>query len=282
VDSGIVEGDSVSPFYDPMLAKLIAWGETREEARLRLLAMLEETAVGGFKTNLGFLKRVLAHPGFAAGELDTGFIPRHQALLLPPVSELPAEFWQLAGEAMVQSEAARTRSDDPHSPWSNNCGWRSVTAQQVSLHLSCQGQRHWLRLQREGGESSYQLKGERIYHQHSDKLTSHPALRRGNALFIEWAGELREVRRVDPIAEVEASHSHQGGLTAPMNGSIVRVLVEVGQPVEAGAALVVLEAMKMEHSIRAPHAGIVKALYCGEGELVSEGTALVELEEQPA
>jgi len=282
VDSGIVEGDSVSPFYDPMLAKLIAWGETREEARLRLLAMLEDTAVGGFKTNLGFLKRVLAHPSFAAGELDTGFIPRHQAQLLPPASELPAEFWQLAGEAMVQSEAARSRSDDPHSPWSNNCGWRSVTAQQVSLHLSCQGQRQWLRLQREGGESSYQLKGERIYHQHRDKLTSHSALRRGDALFIEWAGELREVRRVDPIAEVEASHSHQGGLTAPMNGSIVRILVEVGQTVEAGAALVVLEAMKMEHSIRAPHAGIVKALYCGEGELVSEGAALVELEEVSA
>jgi 3-methylcrotonyl-CoA carboxylase alpha subunit len=282
VDSGIVEGDSVSPFYDPMLAKLIAWGETREEARLRLLAMLGETAVGGFKTNLGFLQRVLAHPSFAAGELDTGFIPRHHAVLLPALNELPDGFWQLAGEAMLQSQAARIRSDDPHSPWSNNCGWRSVTAQQVSLHLSCQGQRHWLRLQREGGESSYQLKGERIYHQHRDKLTSHPALRRGDALFIEWAGELREVRRVDPIAEVEASHSHQGGLSAPMNGSIVRLLVEVGQAVEAGAALVVLEAMKMEHSIRAPHAGIVKALYCAEGELVSEGAALVALDEQPA
>ncbi|MBX9754366.1 MAG: acetyl/propionyl/methylcrotonyl-CoA carboxylase subunit alpha [Pseudomonadaceae bacterium] len=295
VDSGIVEGDSVSPFYDPMLAKLIAWGETREEARLRLLAMLEETAVGGFKTNLGFLKRVLAHPGFAAGELDTGFIPRHQAQLLPPVSELPAEFWQLAGEAMVQSEAARIRSDDAHSPWSSISGWRSVTGQQISLHLSCQGERRWVHPTGSAefnGQSlicKSQLAGDPHASQSiASKLAptemqrSLRAIRRGNALFIEWAGELREVRRVDPIAEVEASHSHQGGLTAPMNGSIVRVLVEVGQAVEAGAALVVLEAMKMEHSIRAPHAGIVKALYCGEGELVSEGTALVELEEQPA
>ena len=280
VDSGIIEGDSVSPFYDPMLAKLIAWGETREEARLRLLAMLAETAVGGFKTNLGFLQRVLAHPSFAAAELDTGFIPRHHAVLLPALNELPEAFWQLAGEAMLQSEAARSRADDAHSPWSNNAGWRSASAAQVSLHLSCQGQRHWLRLQREGGESSYQLKGERIFHQHRDKLTSHLALRRGEALFIEWAGELREVRRVDPIAEAEASHSQQGGLTAPMNGSIVRLLVEVGQTVEAGAALVVLEAMKMEHSIRAPHAGIVKALYCLEGELVSEGAVLAELESE--
>ncbi|MCY1185166.1 pyruvate carboxylase [compost metagenome] len=83
----------------------------------------------------------------------------------------------------------------------------------------------------------------------------------------------------DPIAEADASHSHQGGLSAPMNGSIVRVLVEVGQVVEAGAQLVVLEAMKMEHSIRAPQAGTVKALFCQEGEMVSEGAVLVELEE---
>jgi 3-methylcrotonyl-CoA carboxylase alpha subunit len=108
------------------------------------------------------------------------------------------------------------------------------------------------------------------------------AIRQGDTLYLHYAGELHAVTRFDPIAEVEASHSHHGGLTAPMNGSIVRVLVEAGQPVEAGTALVVLEAMKMEHSIRAPHAGTVKALYCGEGEMVSEGTVLVELEETSA
>lgn len=105
------------------------------------------------------------------------------------------------------------------------------------------------------------------------------AIRRGAALYLEWQGVLREVRRVDPIAEVESSHAHQGGLTAPMNGSIVRVLVEPGQAVEAGTPLVVLEAMKMEHAIRAPRTGVVSALYGSEGELVAEGTLLVELEE---
>ena len=278
VDSGVIEGDSVSPFYDPMLAKLIAWGETREEARLRLLAMLEETAVGGFKTNLGFLKRVLAHPSFAASELDTGFIPRHQAQLLPAAAPLPAEFWQLAGQALLLTDSPRVRDDDVHSPWSNNSGWRSVTAAQTSLHLSCQDQRQWVQ-----PTGNAQLNGQSLIcssplapTQMQHKLQ---AIRRANTLYIEWAGELRAVRRIDPIAEVEASHSHQGGLTAPMNGSIVRVLVAVGQRVEAGTALVVLEAMKMEHSIRAPHAGIVKALHCTEGELVSEGAVLVELEE---
>jgi 3-methylcrotonyl-CoA carboxylase alpha subunit len=123
------------------------------------------------------------------------------------------------------------------------------------------------------------LKGERITLEQDGLRRQHLAIRRGETLYLEWDGELRSVERVDPIEEVEASHAHHGGLTAPMNGSIVRVLVEAGQQVEAGTALVVLEAMKMEHSIRAPHAGVVKALYCDEGELVNEGTALVELEE---
>src|SRR5690606_38960554 len=102
--------------------------------------------------------------------------------------------------------------------------------------------------------------------------------RRGDTLFLQWAGELHAVTRFDPIPAAEASHVQHGGLSAPMNGSIVRVLVAPGQAVETGTALVVLEAMKMEHSIRAAEAGTVKALYCSEGEMVSEGAVLVQLE----
>ncbi|MDO9619130.1 MAG: acetyl/propionyl/methylcrotonyl-CoA carboxylase subunit alpha [Pseudomonas sp.] len=278
VDSGVSEGDEVSPFYDPMLGKLIAWGENREEARLRLLAMLKETCVGGVRTNLAFLTRVLAHPAFANAELDTGFIPRHEAQLLPPVSELPAEFWQLAAEAFVQSEAPQQRHDDFHSPWSRNNGLRLGLPAETDLHLSCQGERQVVRL-RHASASTVQLQGEVLQVERDGLRQQHLAIRRGDTLYLHYAGELRSIQRVDPIAEVEASHQHHGGLTAPMNGSIVRVLVEAGQPVEAGTALVVLEAMKMEHSIRAAHAGTVKALYCNEGEMVSEGAVLVELEE---
>ncbi|VXC78031.1 Biotin carboxylase / Biotin carboxyl carrier protein [Pseudomonas sp. 9AZ] len=278
VDSGVSEGDEVSPFYDPMLGKLIAWGENREEARLRLLAMLKETCVGGVKTNLAFLQRVLAHPAFAKAELDTGFIPRHEAQLLPPVSELPAEFWQLAAEAFVQSEAPQQRHDDFHSPWSRNNGLRLGLPAETDLHLSCQNERQVIRL-RYAATSTVQLQGETLSVESDGVRQQHLAIRRGDSLYLHYAGELRSIQRVDPIAEVEAGQQHHGGLTAPMNGSIVRVLVEAGQQVEAGAALVVLEAMKMEHSIRAPHAGTVKALYCSEGEIVSEGAVLVELEE---
>ncbi|MBD9412980.1 acetyl/propionyl/methylcrotonyl-CoA carboxylase subunit alpha [Pseudomonas sp. PDM16] len=276
VDSGVAEGDTVSPFYDPMLGKLIAWGEDREQARQRLLAMLEETMVGGFASNLPFLRRVLAHPAFAAAELDTGFIPRHQAQLLPAVTELPSEFWQLAGEAWLQSEAPRRSHEDYHSPWSGHAGWRAGLANETDLQLSCGEQRQTVHLR---GALQSQLLGEQLWLERDGLRRAHRAIRQGNALYLEWQGRLHEVRKVDPIAEVEASHAQHGGLTAPMNGSIVRVLVAPGELVAAGTALVVLEAMKMEHSIRAPHAGTVKALYCAEGELVAEGTALVELTE---
>ncbi|WP_231992315.1 acetyl-CoA carboxylase biotin carboxylase subunit [Metapseudomonas furukawaii] len=278
VDSGVAEGDDVSPFYDPMLAKLIAWGENREEARQRLLAMLAETAVGGFRTNLAFLRRVLAHPAFADAELDTGFIERHQAQLLPASAALPDAFWQVAAEAFRQGDAARVRSDDPHSPWSGNSGWRAGLPRETDLHLACGEERQVVRL-RGPAKSPIHLAGERLTLELDGVRRQLLATRRGETLYLEWDGSLHTVTRVDPIEDVEASHAHHGGLTAPMNGSIVRVLVEAGQSVDAGTALVVLEAMKMEHSIRAPHAGVVKALYCSEGELVNEGTALVELDE---
>ncbi|VXC23500.1 Biotin carboxylase / Biotin carboxyl carrier protein [Pseudomonas sp. 8AS] len=274
VDSGVAEGDSVSPFYDPMLAKLIAWGEDREQARLRLLAMLAETAVGGFKTNLAFLRRVLAHPAFAGAELDTGFIGRHQDALLPAAGELPERFWQLAAAAWVQSEPLCPRHDDYHSPWSARNGWRAGLPAETELHL-CSGEHE----RKARPCANAQLQGQALVYQEGELQRRLPAIRQGDTLYLEWHGELHPVSRFDPIAAAEASHSHQGGLAAPMNGSIVRVLVEVGQHVEAGTALVVLEAMKMEHSIRAPQAGTVKALYCGEGDMVSEGAVLVELDD---
>lgn len=272
IDSGVAEGDSVSPFYDPMLGKLTAWGENREQARLRLLAMLDDTLVGGVKTNLAFLRRILAHPAFATCELDTGFIPRHQQQLLPAPGELPEAFWQLAADAWVQSESPLKRDDDPHSPWASRNGWRAGGKAEIELHLSCQGENRKVR-----AADTACLQGEELLAEIEDTRQRLRAIRRGDTLYLQWQGELHAVTRFDPIAAAEASHAQQGGLSAPMNGSIVRVLVEPGQAVEAGTALVVLEAMKMEHSIRAPEAGTVKALYCREGEMVSEGTLLVEL-----
>ncbi|KPG97814.1 acetyl/propionyl/methylcrotonyl-CoA carboxylase subunit alpha [Pseudomonas sp. RIT-PI-r] len=275
VDSGVEEGDEISPFYDPMLGKLIAWGEDREQARLRLLSMLDEFAIGGLKTNINFLRRIIAHPAFAAAELDTGFIPRYQEQLLPVAGTLSEAFWEAAAQAVAQSLPQLARLDDPASPWSLNSGLRAGLPPEVTLHLSCEGQDRALTLSAAGHGK---LVDEQLIVEHDGVRRTLRAIRQGDALYLQWEGELRRITMHDPISAVEASHSHQGGLTAPMNGSIVRVLVEAGQSVEAGAQLVVLEAMKMEHSIRAPHAGVIKALYCQEGEMVGEGSALVELE----
>ena len=266
VDSGVAEGDSVSPYYDPMLGKLIAWGENREEARLRLLAMLDETYVGGVRTNLAFLRRVIGHPAFAAAELDTGFIPRHEAELLRKPGALDDAFWQLAARLFVETEPTRVRNDDVHSPWTNRTGLRFGLPPQVRVRLTCNDEDRTLCISTS-----------------AETVRRPKAIRQGCTLYLEWNGELQAVTAFDPIAEAEASHQQHGGLVAPMNGSIVRVLVEAGQAVEAGTVLIVMEAMKMEHSIRAAQAGVVKSLFCTEGELVSEGAALLEMEgaEQP-
>jgi 3-methylcrotonyl-CoA carboxylase alpha subunit len=267
VDSGVAQGDDVSPYYDPMVAKLIAWGENREEARQRLLAMLGETIVGGLKTNLAFLQRILAHPAFSAAELDTGFIERYRDDLLPLPAVLPDAFWTEAAQCYLATQPPRTREDDPHSPWTRQDGWRSAGPAGTVLHLRCEDVDRVV-----GIRSSTANAGRHM------SLPSSSMHRHGDTLYLRWDGEWHAVRQVDPIAAVEHNHSHAGGLTAPMNGSIVRLLVGTGQAVEAGTALVVLEAMKMEHSIRAPSAGTVKGIYCSEGDMVSEGTVLVELE----
>lgn len=272
VDSGVEEGDEVSPFYDPMLAKLIAWGDSREQARQRLLAMLTETAVGGFATNLPFLQRLLAHPAFAAAELDTGFIERHRDALLPAPGELTDAFWTLAAQAWLATLPAAA---EPTSPWASRQGWRLGGPPQIALRLACRGEVRAVALP---GSAAVELNADRLHWQAEGIRQSARLYRLEQTLFLQWRERFEAVTWADPLAEV-ARQAEAGGLTAPMNASVVAVSVAVGDTVEAGAPLVVLEAMKMEHSIRAPRAGVVAALFCSPGELVAEGTPLVELEE---
>lgn len=256
VDSGVQEGDEVSPFYDPMLAKLIAWGDTREEARRRLLAMLEQTTVGGVKTNRGFVQRVLAHGDFAQARLDTGFIARHQAQLCPPAPALTEVFWQQAARCYLATFEPPANG----SPWARRAGWRSAGPAEVLLHLECGEQQQRVVLL-------------------PDTPVQATGVRRGDVLYLQWQGRQYEVQAVDPLALAGRHQAALGSLAAPMNGRVVSVLVDVGQRVEAGAALVVLEAMKMEHTVRAPGAGTVSTVLCAQGDKVSEGTVLVAVED---
>ncbi|HZJ94127.1 MAG TPA: acetyl/propionyl/methylcrotonyl-CoA carboxylase subunit alpha [Thiopseudomonas sp.] len=277
VDSGIEEGDSISPFYDPMVGKLIAWGENREEARQRLLSMLKETRIYGVQTNLAFLGRILAHPAFAAAELDTGFIERHEQDLFVAPAPLPDAFWQLAGCAWALTQPITTRQDDANSPWSTASGWRSVRPQRYFLNLECAGEERQLNI------TSSELQNITL-DRNELQITENgirkriPVLRKDDQLYLEWGGQLQAIRQVDSIARAEADNQQQGGLTATMNGIVVEVLVQPGDQVEEGATLVILEAMKMEHSIQAPYSGTVSGVFCTAGDLVEEGLALVELD----
>lgn len=277
VDTGIEEGDSISPFYDPMIGKLIAWGENREEARQRLLAMLAETHISGVRTNLAFLSRILAHPAFAAAELDTDFIPRHEQDLFITPGELPAEFWSLAGRAWALSQESRIRADDQSSQWAVASGWRSVQSAIYTLNLQTAEQQQKVVVNSDDLTHS-KLINDQLIVEENNITQRYPALRVADTLYLEWQGELHPVTEVDFIAQAAASSQQQGGLTAPMNGNIVQILVTLGQVVEQGATLVVLEAMKMEHSIVAPHAGTVQNIFCVEGEMVNDGMVLVELD----
>ncbi|MFS0826866.1 acetyl/propionyl/methylcrotonyl-CoA carboxylase subunit alpha [Pseudomonas phoenicis] len=268
IDSGVCEGDTVSPYYDPMLGKLIAWGEDREQARQRLLELVMGMAIGGVKTNLAFLQRILAHPAFAAAELDTGFIARHQAVLLPPSDVLSEAFWQRAAQVWLHEMGSRRRDDDLQSPWSRTHGWRLGLPARRLVALQCDGVDRVVALE------DTPCTGIAL---EATASPATPAIRRGDTLYLRWQQQWHGLRAYEPASAAPGGAALAGGLSAPMNGSIVRVLVTPGQAVEAGAALVVLEAMKMEHSIRAPEAGVVSALLCAEGEMVSEGTLLVAL-----
>lgn len=280
LDGGVTEGDVVSPFYDPMLAKFIAWGDTRESARLKLAAMLRETAIAGVQTNLTFLNRIIEHPAFARAELDTGFIPAHADALLPSRPDLSVDFWELAGAAWLLCLSATRQSEDPQSPWSTlACGWRSAQPSSSRLHLQSGQQEYQLEsLDLDG--FSHDPVAQQLNLVRDGILQRYPVIVRHQTLFLHWHDQWHAVEKVDPITRA-AQAQHPGGLQAPMNGSIVRLLVSVGDQVAAGTALLVVEAMKMEHSIRAPQAGVVKAIFCAEGDLVAEGTLLVELEETP-
>ncbi|WP_339650351.1 acetyl/propionyl/methylcrotonyl-CoA carboxylase subunit alpha [Halopseudomonas pelagia] len=277
MDSGVSEGDDVSPFYDPMLAKLIAWGDTREAARLNLLGMLRETAIAGLQTNLSFLTGIIEHPAFAAAQLDTGFISRHETVLIPPRPILTDDFWAVAGCAWLISQ--RLIEHAPPCPWQTlPSGWRSGLPASSRVHLRSGEQGRQLDTLDTHG-CSFDQSAQMLTIERDGMTQRYPLRLAAGAVCLFWQSHWHPLQAFDPISQAEQAQQHSGGLLAPMNGSIVRLMAQVGDRVQAGSVLLVLEAMKMEHSIRAPQDGKVTALFCVEGDLVAEGTVLVELED---
>ena len=307
VDTGFREGDDVSPFYDPLLAKVIAWGEDRARARAALLRALDQCEVTGVTTNVAFLERVVAHHAFASGRLDTGLIDTHRDALLAPASAAPDRAWIAAALSEYQAFECAARASsvgaaDPYSPWhAADAWWNGTATHRIAITLAdASGQRTVSVKPNDDG--SVTLGGDveartvradtrdgRLFVAAQrggapDVEASFAAsvVRDGNVLHVFSPAARARLSRVDPLAHADDEAGHPGHLAAPMSGTVVAVMVKPGDSVEKGAPLVVLEAMKMEHTIAAPTAGVVVAVNYGVGDRVAEGADLVDVEDPAA
>ncbi len=267
VDSGVREGDAVTPFYDPMIAKVIGHAETREAAAAKLAHALEETQVAGLRTNTAFLIRALKHPDFVAGEIDTGFIARHQAELIPPKSEPPLQLLAQAALFLIRERERSHRSSDP---WDRDDGFRLAGEARETIDFVIGGQRRAVRLihHHDGNLEVADAKAGVGAHVNAVRLKS------GEIAVFE-RGETWALSLFDPFAAAEEQGSAADRVTAPMPGKVIQVLVRPGESVKRGAPLAVLEAMKMEHTLAAPADALVATVDVSPGDQVKEGAVVV-------
>jgi len=295
VDTGVRAGDTVSIHYDPMIAKIIVAGADRLEAVRRLEAALAATEVVGLATNRVFLKAIAAHPAFAAAELDTNFIARHHDALLPPPAPLDDTVLALAALSILKEEARQSAETvdaaDPFSPWGLAPGWRLNRDAHVDLTFADQERHIMVRahfrpsgfvLSLPGGDMLVEGDGAAdgtIRARLDGVALTARVIRTGARLTVFVRGGEHAVEFIDPRLASQAATGTAGRLVAPMPGTIIRIAVEEGQEVTKGAALVVVEAMKMEHTVAAPRDGRIKALKFAVGDLVDEGAELLVLED---
>jgi 3-methylcrotonyl-CoA carboxylase alpha subunit len=288
IDAGVEEGDEITPWYDPMIAKLVVWDATRARALARMQSALARLRIVGVANNVEFLSRVVASPAFSGADLDTGLIEREHDFLFPARREPPAEVWLLA--ALAELERDRPAPAAP-SPWDARDGWRLNSRASRTIALRLGEAEQDVAVEYAGGGYLLGLgAGPRVLA--SAELGGHGELRarlgeRRVRAAVIVAGERRHVffeGRAYPVACVDASAGRgrgddaTGRLTAPMPGKVIALLAAPGARVERGAPLLVLEAMKMEHTVKAPRAGVVKAFRFGAGDQVAEGVELVEFE----
>ncbi len=295
VDSGVVEGDEVSPHYDPMIAKLIVHGETRAQAVARLRSALADTQIAGVTTNRAFLHAVARHPAFADGDVHTGFIDQHAADLnvtLPNPSDevVAAAVLAVLDQRRATAEQQAARTDDPYSPWNSTQGWRLNERVHETVQLDWNEQRYAVEVAYMGREYHMTLPtspaNTRVVHREPGRLAVEIAGRRFNVgVHVEGQdisvmarrGTYRFALHVPGTAAMGQDASG-GKLTAPMPGKVTKVHVKAGATVKKGAPLLTLEAMKMEHTLNAPADGTVVSLRFGEGDQVDEGVELVAFE----
>jgi 3-methylcrotonyl-CoA carboxylase alpha subunit len=269
IDTGVRQGDKVTPYYDPMIAKLIAHGETRDDAIRRLGEALNETRVLGLKSNKAFLAAILAHPAFRMGEVSTGFIDHHIDKL---VHTGDTEITQ--GRALAAWLAAQYRDRPRDNVWTALGGWSlGGTPRKDFFEVIVDGTQ--TRLEVANGLLTFGKQPLAIDAAEPFAMVRDPAT---GATYVDVDGVQVKVEPADPLAREVGAASGGAVTRAPMAGKVVRVLVAEGQTVKAGAPLLILEAMKMEHPLKAGISGTIKTLSAAAGAQVAERDVLCVIE----
>ena len=295
VDTGVEQGDQISPYYDPMIAKLIVWDRDRERALARLLRALADYQVVGVANNVDFLTRLAASPAFSGADLDTGLIEREQDFLFRRDQPVPERVWLVAAlaELMREAELATKRarqSLDPDSVWHQADGWRINMQATRTLEFvrGSHQQRIDVAYQRDGfvlGVGSRQVRARMesdsdggLWLDMDDNRCRVTVIAAAEKRYVFLDGVTWMLTYVDPLVHAAQAGDQETGLLAPMPGKVTALLARQGERVERGAPLLVLEAMKMEHTMTAPFAAILKSHRYAVGDQVEEGESMVELE----
>ena len=292
VDTGVVEGDEVSVFYDPMIAKLVVWGENREIALKRLISALGDYYIDGVSTNIDFLKRVATHPAFVAAELTTTFVEKHHdSLFSATANEETSNDTHANIPAMaLLSLLNRKTSGSNKTPavWSTAGAWRANANNTETLSLLCNQDEVHVEVKHLSAEHAWELTvGEKTYKVDGNLVDSTlQATINGykstftfsntNDTFTLFNKDTHATfSRISASLGDDSGDANDANFSAPMNGTIVAHLVEKGVLVKKGEPILVMEAMKMEHSIIAPHDGSVEEFFFNPGELVDGGATLL-------
>lgn len=296
VDSGVREGDEISFYYDPMIAKVIAWGETREEAATRLAQALRETETVGVTTNARFLTKLVSHPNFMSGAINTSFLTVHGTDLAdaPAIATDRALALATLVQLLEREEslaASAQSSTDPYSPWRDCSGWRlngkgistfsyevgddicdvTVTTAASSFELGLpSGDLQFGAISRVASTDT-----ARFTATIDDAHMQFSAVRQGEVITLIIDGVRYDLRPCDKGTAVGNQSVAGGSLNAPMPGKVIAINVKAGQQVRQGTTVMVMEAMKMEHNIIAPESGTVEVIHYGIDDMVDEGAELL-------
>ncbi|UGX98287.1 acetyl/propionyl/methylcrotonyl-CoA carboxylase subunit alpha [Bradyrhizobium barranii subsp. barranii] len=288
IDAGYREGDTVSPYYDALLAKMIAWAPTRDVAIERLNRGLQDSDVRGIVTNIPFLSALMTHPKVRTNAIDTGFIERELAGLTQ-ASPAPGELELCAAVAAVVNDERQAAQDEALSPW-QTFGWMPVGRRQRNFAFRVgHGPEQEITLNYGSGPSTL-VTGERElaftiaprdggFDLTLDGVKSQvAAVIDGHELYLRTRNGRFDLHWVDPFGGESEEHVGEDKIAAPLPGTVVAVLAEEGAKLDKGAPILTLEVMKMEQTLRAPYAGVLKSIKCKVGDIVQEGVELAVVE----